>query len=178
MGSATMKLEFKQAFLRSYVFRIITNAAFMLVAHFAMKDTVAILHRYNTDISSIKPSDLQQGLFLETASYIFDETAILSTQAGLMIVALMALLFGLGHFKVKAKEKFDTFRLRLLLYTVSHLFSCLILSLYLMCAVGLLAYPESFRLNSHNSFIWIYPSYALIIVIYVADLYKFFTEND
>lgn len=173
-----MEANYKKDFIKSFFLRVALNVIFLIALHVAMTDTLSILTSYKTNISASQGVELQEGALLSTASYIFDETSILVTQAGLMVVALMALIFGLDHFKIKQGEAYGRFRKRLLLYTIAHLFSCLVMSVYLMCSVGMLIYPQSLRLNGDNAFIWIYPSYAIMTVIYLVDLYKFYTEND
>lgn len=172
-----MKICHKRSFVKSYVLRLIINIAFLVLLYSFMADITTALSNYNINISKTKISEIKSGQVFNTASYIFDETSIMITQAGLMVVALMTLIFGLDYFKIKPDESFGKFRFRLLLYTVAHLFSCLVVSLYLMCSVGLLSYPQSLRLNMDNSFVWSYPTFAIIAAIYMVELYKFFTEN-
>ena len=173
-----MDTNYKKTFVRSFMFRVVSNIIFLIVLHVAMNDVLSILPSYKTNISNTPTVDLLDNGLLNNASYIFGETSILVTQAGLMVVALMALIFGLDHFKIKSKEAYGQFRKRLFLYSTAHLFSCLVMSVYLMCGVGILIYPESLRLNHDNAFVWIYPAYAIMAVIYLVDIYKFYTEND
>lgn len=171
-----MQDNFKKAYLKSFSLRVVLNILCLIVLYVAMNDILSILPTYKTNLGNINPKMAPE--VINTASYIFDETSILITQSGLMVVALMALLFGLEHFKIKSGEDHDSFRRRLLIYTLAHLGACLVMSTYLMVSVGLMVFPESLRLNTDNSFIWTYPSYTVLVVIYLVELYKFYTEND
>lgn len=172
-----MRNVYEKAFIKSFLFRVVVNIIFIVAAHIAMRDMLNILTNYATDISNVSGEVIKNEMLFNTASYIFDETSIMATQSGLLVVAIMALIFGLDCFKINEIETDTMFRKRLLLYTIAHLFSCLVMTLYLFISVGVLSYPQSLRLNEFNSFIWAYPSYAIIAVIYIVDLYKFYTVN-
>jgi len=82
-----------------------------------------------------------------------------------------------GVFYIIPKETWIRFRIRLLIYTLAHLLAALAVSTYLMLTVGILAATGSWQLNSSTSFIWAYPSYTIIVIMYLIEMYSFLTKN-
>jgi len=113
----------------------------------------------------------------EVSSYLFDETAILITLGGLIVVALMALLVSLGFFRIIPKERQIKFRVRLFIYTITNLAICCITTLYLFFIAATMVSISSYRINLENGFIWIYPFYAMVIIFYLIEVYGFMTVN-
>ena len=167
--------DYAKSYFKSYALRLSINLIFLVVAHMAMTSTLGGLQRFDLNISA---NDITSSEFLSKASYIFDETSILITISGLIVVALMSLMFGLGVFLIIPDESRTVFRVRLFIYNISNLAICCITTLYLLVIVALIAYPSSLRMNEENSFIWLYPSYFIVIILYLIEMYGFMTKNN
>lgn len=164
------------AFLRSLAARIVITLAAIVVLNALMTGALASGQAFDLTVSS-NPALNKDASRFTLAGYVLSETAVIVTLAGLMAVTAIAILAVLGAFRTRPGEARSRFRLRLLLFTVAHLLLTLALTTYLMICVATLEQTNSIRLNDALSFIWAWPTYALIALIYVVDLYGFLTGN-
>lgn len=165
------------AFLRSLALRVLINVAAVVVLHSQMQAGMSTLGTFDLNVSRSAVAAGRSADVLAFADYVFSETAILITLAGLMAVTVVAILTILGVFEIKAGEERLVFRVRLLVYSVAHLLCALSLTTYLMVCVGFLIQTNSNRINEAGAFIWAYPTYALVVVLYLVELYGFLTRN-
>jgi hypothetical protein len=164
------------AYFRSFLLRIVINLAAIAVLNAIMNGSLNVMHPFDLTISS-DPALNRDGAKFTLAGYVLTETGVIITLAGLMAVTAIAVLAVLGAFRIRPGEPRRRFRLRLLLYTVAHLLLTLALTTFLLICVATLEQTNSIRLNEGVSFIWAWPTYALVALIYVVDLYGFLTEN-
>jgi hypothetical protein len=165
------------AFLRSFAVRMLINIATVLVLYNEMQTALSALGTFDLNIGRDTQSGRRSAEVFSLAEYVFGETAILITLAGLMAVTVIAILTILGFFEIKAGEERAIFRARLLVYSIAHLLCALALTTYLMMCVGFLIQTNSNRINESSAFIWAYPTYALVVVLYLVELYGFLTRN-
>ena len=53
----------------------------------------------------------------------------------------------------------------------------LALTTYLLLCVAILEQTNSSRLNDASSFVWAYPTYAIVVVLYLVECYGFLTRK-
>jgi hypothetical protein len=165
------------AFLRSLALRVLINIAAVVVLYYQMQTALSALGGFDLNIGLGPQSGRRNADVFSLAEYVFGETAILITLAGLMAVTVIAILTILGLFVINEGEERAIFRARLLIYSIAHLLCALALTTYLMMCVGFLIQTNSNRINEAGAFIWAYPTYALVVVLYLVELYGFLTRN-
>jgi hypothetical protein len=94
-----------------------------------------------------------------------------------MAVTVVAIFTILGTFQIIVEENQKSFRLRLLVYTLASLLIYLALTTYLLFCVGILEQTNSIRMNEASAFIWAYPTYAILAILYLVEGYGFLTKN-
>ncbi len=166
--------QYFKSFFRSYALRVSVNIIFLFIVHWVMISDVENLPEFHINI--IETHDNPE-VFYNLSGYLFDETAILITLGGLIVVALMALLVSLGFFRIIPDEKFLIFRIRLFIYTITNLAICCITTLYLFFLAAIMISISSYRISIENGFIWLYPFYAMVIIFYLIEIYGFLTIN-
>jgi hypothetical protein len=171
-----LKNYYATAYMTSYFLRIVVNALALGTLIFLMHQSIATLGTFDLQISRNHALNSDTSLF-QTASYAFDEATIIIALSGLMAVVLIALLSFMGTFVVLQAEPFYIFRVRLFIYTLCHLLICLALTAYLIFCITVLIQTDSLRLNDSTSFIWAYPTYTILVVVYLVELYGFMTKN-
>lgn len=171
------RFKYKQYF-SYFTARVILNVIFVILLKFSMIDTIKLLPKFSINLGNTPQSKSDIDVFFNNSSYIFNETSILVTTCGLILVALMSLQFVIGTFAIIDNESIKLFRIRLSLYSIGSLCLNCIISLYLFILIGLVSYPNSLRMNIDNSFIWEDVSYTIISFLYIIDAYNFMTKNN
>ena len=167
-------INYHKSYYISFSLRVFINFVFLIIIHFLMISSVKDLPKFSINLLSFNRIERNS---YEVSSYLFDETAILITLGGLIVVALMALLVSLGFFRIIPKERQIKFRVRLFIYTITNLAICCITTLYLFFIAATMVSISSYRINLENGFIWIYPFYAMVIIFYLIEVYGFMTVN-
>lgn len=162
-------------YLRSFAVRVAINLSAIFVLAILMQQSLGTIGTFDLGISRDHSLNTDQAL-LATSAYAFSEATIVIALCGLMGVVLIALLAQLGPFVLVDGEQFTAFRFRLLIYTICHLLVSLALTAYLFFCVHMVVQTNSLRLNESTSFVWAYPTYSIILVLYLVEMYGFLTH--